>query len=83
MTVAALDSTGKIHIGTAVYPNAGGSVVPVNDGFYIHFEARYGYDAFRIGLTDKDTKSITIKWVAAYDGAYTSETLPNYVPPNL
>lgn len=82
-TLAIKDAWGKTHCASGVYPtsapSATKSVIWINmyDNISIVLYCETNGTAF-VQLTTK--KSVPIVWVTLYEGSYTADTLPSYVP---
>ena len=82
-TLAIKDTWGKTHCASGVYPTSAPSdtksVIWINmyENVSIVLYCTTDGTAF-VQLTTK--KSVPIVWVALYEGSYTTDTLPSYVP---
>ena len=86
ITVAATDSSGNVGIGTCVVPNFGEGVDSAQNsigdtGLKVNIYTRSTDDILHIRLlTDSILSPVTIVNIALYEGSYTADTLPPYVP---
>lgn len=85
LTLAACDADGKWYVGTAVFPESGNAqtVLSASNGLHLSFDARYGYDGIRIGVSYTATSPIRIAKVMMIEGSYTAKMLPPFVTPNF
>ena len=82
-TVAVKTSDGKISFATGTYPEANPSsetlVASVDAGnFMLYFHAQTTRGAVQVKPDSGAT--VNLEWIALYEGEYTAETLPEYIP---
>ena len=82
VTFAVSTADGEVVCGNGVFPASGIVEFVMSNKLQLLADCRNaGYDILRIGNMDStDGKSFVIKWAALYEGAYTADTLPAYVP---
>ena len=86
ITVAATDSSGNVGIVTCVVPNFGEGVDSAQNsigdtGLKVNIYTRSTDDTLHIRLlSDSILSPVTIVNIALYEGSYTAEILPPYVP---
>lgn len=81
VTLAAKDSAGNIYCGSAIMPASGENSVrcfTIGSEAYGQIVNSGGYSAVRIAMLASQT--VTLEWIALYEGEYTAETLPSYAP---
>lgn len=84
-TFAMQTTDGEIAVGSAVL-SSGMTAVSVSNTFTTGqtVRMRIGYyasiDAYRVMISGDHTDDVLMKWAAFYEGEYTAETLPEYVP---
>ncbi len=76
-TVAVKTTDGTIHCGSCKLSDTLTSTVSTDD-FYVQIHK--GSDCGRLQLRIRGGKTVQVVWVAMYEGAYTAETLPAYMP---
>ena len=75
VTVACEDTDGNVYVGSGVVPESGlTTLCMINDAAQAYIRAN------RFGFTLFAGKTISLRWVALYRGAYTKDTLPPYQP---
>lgn len=86
ITVAATDSSGNVGICTCIVPNFGEAVdsaqISIGDtGLKVNIYTMPNDDSLHIRLlSDSILSPVTIANIALYEGTYTADTLPPYVP---
>lgn len=85
LTLAVCDTNGKWYAGTAVFPESGNAqtVSSASNGLFLSFDARYGYDGVRIGVSYLATSPVRIAKAMMLEGSYTAKMLPPFVTPNF
>ena len=85
LTLAVCDTNGTWYAGTAVFPEAGNAqtVFSASNGIHLSFDARYGYDGIRFGVSYLATAPVQIQKVMLLQGSYTTQMLPHFVSPNF
>ena len=76
-TVAVKTADGTIHCGSCELSATLTSTVSTGD-FYVQIHE--GSDCGRLQLRIRGGKTVRVVWVAMYEGEYTAETLPAYMP---
>lgn len=86
ITVAATDSSGNVGVRTCIVPNFGEAVDSAQNsigdtGLKVNIYAMSNDDTLHIRLlSDSILSPVTIVNIALYEGSYTADTLPPYVP---
>lgn len=84
LTVAICDhDTGNVYCRSATVPNATSSNQCFGDASWNGHSVRMtmtNEGAFCIDIMTANAKTLNVRWVALYEGEYTAETLPTYMP---
>lgn len=79
-TFAVQETSGTLHVGSAVFPAAGAYEVVFNTGTGITGRLSYNDNKKQALLRLDAGVTIELAWAAVYEGEYTAETLPKYIP---
>lgn len=79
-TIALKSGTDKLYIGTGEFPTTGSVTVGqiATTGYMQFYYVSEG--VYAVYINAYAGNSFGIKWIALYEGEYTAETLPEYIP---
>jgi hypothetical protein len=79
-TAAVQLADGSILLGSAIFPDVGGSIIAAGNGKGIWITLANYSTVQQFNINVNDATARTVVWAAIYEGEYTAETLPEYQP---